>query len=74
MPKDGKEIIKDLYNKDYIFFDENSKEFKVHLEGSLGLLAEGYRGIIALREQRNKNSYKNQNELIIGSEKKPEKK
>lgn len=71
---DGKEIIKALYDKDYVFFDENAKEFNVPLEGSLGLLAEGYRGIIALRKQRNKNSYKNQNELIIGSETKPEKK
>lgn len=71
---DGKEIVKDLYSKDFVFHDENNKVFKIPIEGSLGLLADGYKGVIALRKHRRENAYKNENELIIGSEKKPEKK
>jgi hypothetical protein len=44
-------IIKDLYSNDNIVKTEEGKLFEIPVEGSLGLLTLGYRGIIAWRKK-----------------------
>ncbi len=55
--KSSKEILKELYNSDEIFKTEDEEEINVSADGSLGLLALGYKGLIAWRKvKRNKKS------------------
>jgi hypothetical protein len=53
------ENIREFYNRDYkVFSADNQNEIEISIEGSLGLLASGYEGLIALRKVRQK--YKTQ--------------
>jgi hypothetical protein len=45
-------IIEKLKNTKFIFLDEEKKEIEINEKGSLGLLAKGYKGVIALRMKR----------------------
>ena len=68
MMQTGKEIIKELYEKDFVFVDENNKAFDVPLYGSLAMLAEGYRGLIAVRKKRKLNKFSLKNEFLVKKE------
>lgn len=48
----SKEIIQKLYKQDYSYKAESGEGFEVTKEGSLGLLALGYKGVIAWRKKR----------------------
>ena len=50
--KESEKILKELYDREYVFKDENGNEFDVPESGSLGLLAIGYQGLIAWRKKR----------------------
>ncbi len=50
----SKQLIKSLYNEDFNLKTEDNKEFIVTENGSLGLLALGYKGLIAWRKKKNK--------------------
>jgi len=52
--KTSKEIINDLINSDFTFKDKNGNIINVPKSGNLGLLASGYKGLIAVRKKRNK--------------------
>jgi len=53
--KKSKEILKELYNSEEIFQTESGEKINVNTDGSLGLLALGYKGLIAWRKvKRNK--------------------
>ncbi len=48
----SKEIIEDLYKQNFVLKDENGDKFEIPEEGSLGLLAIGYKGLIAWRKKK----------------------
>ena len=48
----SKEILKELYKEDFKIKTEDGKPFPIPEKGSLGLLALGYKGIIAWRKVR----------------------
>lgn len=52
--KTSKEIINNLINSDFEFKDEKGNIIDIPKKGSLGLLASGYKGLIAVRKKRNK--------------------
>ncbi len=53
--KKSKEILKNLYDKNEVFNTEDGKIINVNKDGSLGLLALGYRGLIAWRKAKKSN-------------------
>lgn len=53
--KKSKQILKDLYSKEEELKTEDGKIINANVEGSLGLLALGYRGLIAWRKVKKKN-------------------
>ena len=52
MTKESAELLADLQNKNDII-ETDGKPFPVSKSGSLGLLAIGYRGLVAWRKARN---------------------
>ena len=52
--KFSKEIINELINSDFKFRDENGNEIDIPKSGNLGLLASGYKGLVAVRKKRNR--------------------
>ena len=52
--KSSKEIINELIKSDFVFKDENGNTIDIPEKGNLGLLASGYKGLIAVRKKRNK--------------------
>jgi hypothetical protein len=52
--KTSKEIINNLINSDFEFKDENGNAIDIPKTGNLGLLASGYKGLVAVRKKRNK--------------------
>ena len=52
--KTSKEIINELISSDFTFKDENGNEIEIPETGNLGLLASGYKALIAVRKKRNK--------------------
>ena len=48
----SKKILEDLYSKDYSFTKSDRTRVEIPKSGSLGLLAYGYLGIIAVRKAR----------------------
>ena len=58
--KKSKQILKDLYNTEQELKTEDGKTINANVKGSLGLLALGYRGLIAWRKAK-----KNKNEELI---------
>ena len=53
MTKESAELLADLQNKNDIIETVDGKPFPVSKSGSLGLLAIGYRGLVAWRKARN---------------------
>ncbi len=53
--KDSKKIIEKLMASDFIFKDENGNIIDTPASGSLGHLAMGYKGLIAVRKKRLSN-------------------
>lgn len=47
-------------NEDIVFKDENGKPYHVQSKGSLGILALGYRGILAWKKQLEKDKKSNE--------------
>lgn len=58
-------ILKELYNSKYSLQEENGNELVVSVQGSINLLASGYKGLIALRQVRQQLGYVSTNELIF---------
>ena len=54
--KKSKQILKDLYSKEEELKTEDGKKIKANIEGSLGLLALGYRGLVAWRKVKKNKS------------------
>ena len=54
--KKSKQILKDLYNTEETLKTEDGKTINANIEGSLGLLALGYRGLIAWRKVKKSKS------------------
>lgn len=52
MNKKSKDILQKLYDTEDNFKTEDGKEIKANVEGSLGLLALGYKGLIAWRKAK----------------------
>ena len=59
--------------QDNIIKNKKAKEYEIPLEGSLGLLALGYRGLVAWREKREKEGYKTTNQILVSKKKKKKK-
>jgi len=53
--KESKELLKELYDKDYKFTTPDGKPFPIPESGTLGLLTMGYQGLIAWRKQKTKS-------------------
>ncbi len=51
-PTRGRVILDEIKRRDYIIRDENGKVIEVPEKGSLGLLAQGYLGVLAVRRKR----------------------
>ena len=49
----SKKILEDLYNQDFQLLTETGEQFEISEKGSLGLLAIGYKGLIAWRKKKN---------------------
>jgi len=54
--KESKELLEELYKKDYKFTTLEGKPFPIPESGTLGLLTMGYQGLIAWRKQKVSNS------------------
>lgn len=50
--KKSKTILDNLLNADFEFINERGEKFEVSPKGSLGLLASGYKGLVAVRKKR----------------------
>lgn len=50
--KNSKDLLKELYAREYKFSSANDKEFEMPIKGSLSILALGYEGLIAWRKQK----------------------
>jgi hypothetical protein len=50
---DSESIIKDLYKKQYDIKLETGEKMDIPVKGALGLLAIGYKGLIAWRKKKN---------------------
>jgi len=48
----GREILEEIKSRDYEIHDENGRVIEVPEKGSLGLLAQGYLGVLAVRKKR----------------------
>lgn len=51
-PNRGRKILEEIKSRNYVIRDEKGKAIEVPESGSLGLLAQGYLGILAVREKR----------------------
>lgn len=58
-------ILRELYADNYTLKDENGNEIKVPEQGSISLLASGYKGLIAMRLARQQSGFNNTNVMII---------
>ncbi len=52
---DSESILKELYLKQYDFNLETGEKMDIPVKGALGLLAIGYKGLIAWRKKKNKS-------------------
>lgn len=59
----GKVILDRMLAEDFKISDEKGNDF-LSLEGSLGILALGYKGIVAWRKLRKQKGYRSGNKLI----------
>lgn len=48
----GLEILNKLNSQDLVFRDEDGKLLDIPVKGSLGLLALGYKGVLAVKKKR----------------------
>jgi len=48
----GREVLEEIKSRRYEIRDENGKVIEVPEKGSLGLLAQGYLGVLAVRKKR----------------------
>jgi hypothetical protein len=58
------ELIKVMYQEDLQITINDGQKFEIPPEGNLGLLAIGYKGLIAVRKKRIETDWKNENEII----------
>lgn len=52
MDKDSKSLIKQLHEENYDILLPDGRKFDIPVEGSLGLLALGYKGVIAWKKKK----------------------
>lgn len=65
-------LITELQQQEYEFTDANGIPLEINNKGSIGLLAIGYKGLVALRNTRARNNFKIGNELIAVPKKEKE--
>jgi len=65
-------LINELQQQQYEFTDGDGQALEINNKGSIGLLAVGYKGLVALRNSRARNNYKNPNNLVATPKKEKE--
>jgi len=69
----AKTLIDELKQQEFEFTDDKGNPLIINEKGSLGLLAVGYKGLVALRNTRTRNNYTSTNTFISAEKQKNEK-
>jgi hypothetical protein len=66
----AKTLIDELKQEEFEFTDDKGNPLIINEKGSLGLLAVGYKGLVALRNIRIRNNYSSTNSFVSAEKQK----